>query len=51
MATSSITKKFIIKDNETMKRLINALKAPKKQRTEKKSYEKGKALLLQHYGH
>ena len=50
MATSSITKKFVIKDDETMKRLVNALEAPKKQRTEKKSYEKGKELLLQHYG-
>ena len=53
MATSSITKKFVIKDNEACDRLLHAIDAAKRspQRVKRAStkYEEGKKLLAQYF--
>ena len=53
MPTSSITKKFIIKDDKTCDRLIAALAETKPQQIKKSSnsYEKGKEKLAYYFGH
>lgn len=51
MATSSITKKFIIKDDETFENLIRASKKPKKRVRTSNVYEEGKKKLEQYFGH
>lgn len=53
MPTSSITKKFIIKDDKTCDRLIAALTETKPQQIKKSSnsYEKGKEKLAYYFGH
>lgn len=52
MPTSSITKKFIIKDDKTCDRLIAALAETKPQQIKKSSnsYEKGKEKLAYYFG-
>ena len=57
MPTSSITKRFVIKDDATCQRLIDAIeefeaKAEKKpvKKSGPSSYERGKALLAARYG-
>ncbi len=52
MATSSITKKFIIKDDKACDRLIAALAAPKPRQMKKSSnsYEEGKKQLAHYFG-
>lgn len=47
MPTSSITKKFIIRDEETCKRLIEILNQPshRKKKTSSNKFEEGKKLL------
>lgn len=53
MATASITKKFVIKDDAVCKKLVEALeKTPAKERVQKmgpSSYERGKELLAMRY--
>lgn len=52
MATSSITKKFIIKDEEACDKLIQILtnnKFTRKKKSASKKYEEGKKLLAQYY--
>lgn len=51
MATSSITKKFVIKDNESCDRLIAVLteKTSRRKKTTSNKYEEGKKLLAQRY--
>ena len=50
MATSSITKKFIIKDDATFDKLIQASKRPKKRVKTSNAYEDGKKVLEQYFG-
>ena len=50
MPTSSITKKFIIKDDTTFENLIMASKKPKKRVKSSNAYEGGKKLLKQYLG-
>ncbi len=46
MPTESITKKFVIKDEEACDRLVEALEQPpKNKRTKSKKYDEGKELL------
>ena len=49
MATTSITKRFIIKDDKTCNRLVQAMqnKKRKKVKVNPDPYEKGKKLLTQ----
>lgn len=50
MATESITKQFIIKDDEACKKLIDALKNPSEKKVIKtNNYEKGKKQLVQFF--
>lgn len=53
MATASITKKFVIKDDAACKKLVDALEsAPTKKQVRKSgpsSYERGKELLAMRY--
>ncbi len=50
MATESITKQFIIKDDEACKKLIDALKNPSQKKVIKtNNYEKGKKQLVQFF--
>ena len=50
MATESITKQFVIKDDEACKRLIEALKNPSQKKVIKtNNYEKGKEKLAQFF--
>ena len=52
MATESITKQFIIKDDEACKKLIDALKNPSQKKVIKtNNYEKGKEKLAQFFSH
>lgn len=51
MATSSITKTFIIKDDEACERLIKALNEPTPKKIETNYYEEGKKKLAQYFGH
>lgn len=53
MATSSITKKFVIKDEHTCKVLAKALSSKTNSRPIKSSfkYEEGKKKLEQYFGH
>lgn len=50
MATSSITKKFVIKDDKTYDKLIKILAEtpPRKKNVSSKKYEEGKKLLAQY---
>lgn len=51
MATSSITKRFVIKDDKVCDRLIKALKEPAPKKTVNTNYyEEGKKLLVQYFG-
>ena len=50
MPTSSITKKFIIKDDATFENLIMASKKPKKRVKSSNAYEEGKKSLKQYFG-
>ena len=54
MATDSITKKFVIKDDIACKRLVEGLEAAsvKKQvrKSSPSSYERGKELFVTRYG-
>lgn len=50
MATSSITKRFIIKDDATFENLIKASKKPKKRVRTSNAYEEGKKQLKQYFG-
>lgn len=52
MATSSITKNFIIKDEKTCRILADALAARPERKPEKSStkYEEGKKKLVQYFG-
>ncbi len=49
MATSSITKEFVIKDNKACDKLISILseKKPRRERPASNKYEEGKKLLAQ----
>lgn len=53
MATASITKRFVIKDDATCKKLVDALEnTPTKKQAQKScpsSYERGKELLAMRY--
>lgn len=53
MATASITKKFVIKDDAAYKKLVDALESvPTKKQVRKSgpsSYERGKELLATRY--
>lgn len=52
MATSSITKAFIIKDDIACEKLIKAINMPKTIKNVKtNSYEKGKERLKSYFGH
>ncbi len=52
MATSSITKSFIIKDDKVCDKLIEALNAPTPKRVvDTNYYEEGKEKLVQYFGH
>lgn len=53
MATSSITKEYIIKDDKACDRLIHVLseKKPYKKATTSNKYEEGKRLLAQRFSH
>ena len=49
MATSSITKKFVIKDEKACDTLISVLsQKSKRKKTTSNKYEEGKKLLAQH---
>ncbi len=49
MATSSITKEFVIKDNKACDKLISILseRKPRRKRPTSNKYEEGKKLLAQ----
>ena len=53
MSTASITKKFVIKDDATCKKLVDALESTPKRKQVRKSdpssYERGKELLAMRY--
>lgn len=53
MATTSITRRFVIKDRDACERLARALETAPARKPSKKSgpssYERGKALLAAHY--
>jgi len=50
MATESITKQFIIKDDEACEKIIEAFKNPFKKKVIKtNNYEKGKKRLVQFF--
>lgn len=52
MATSSITKKYVIKDDNACDKLIQVLtedKFTRKKKPASKKYEEGKKLLAQYY--
>lgn len=53
MATASITKKFVIKDDAVCKKLVDELEAPQTKKQVQKSgpssYERGKELLAMRY--
>lgn len=52
MATSSITKTFIIKDDKTCEKLIKAMNEPRTTKVIKtNSYEEGKEKLKSYFGH
>lgn len=51
MATSSITKKFVIKDDTTFENLIQASRKPMKRVRSTNIYEEGKKKLEQYFGH
>ncbi len=52
MATSSITKQFVIKDEKVWDKLIEALKEPVPEKViDTNYYEEGKKLLAQYFGH
>lgn len=53
MATSSITKRFVIKDDAACDRLIEALnkKNTHEKSTSSKRYDEGKKILKQYYTH
>lgn len=55
MATSSITKKFVINNDAVCKKLVDELEAPQQKKQVQKagpsSYEKGKKLLPMCYRH
>lgn len=53
MATSSITKEFVIKDKKTCDKLIEVLNGKPTRKSKKSSnkYEEGKKLLEQYYSH
>ena len=50
MATSSVTKRFVINDDEVFERLIEASKKPKKRIKESNFYEDGKKELKKCFG-
>ena len=52
MATSSITKQFVIRDEKACDKLINALnKKRRKKPVTSNKYDEGKKLLAQYYSH
>lgn len=52
MATSSITKSFVVKDDKACDNLIKALNTPTPRKVVKTNYyEEGKEKLVRYFGH